>query len=162
MGWAYSNGSGCGNETASEKPMMRLFMIESVKHWINEYHIDGFRFDLMGCHDIETMNEIRKAVDEIAPNIFIYGEGWSAGACALPTEQLGVKANIPQMPRIAAFSDDMRDALRGPFSDDTVEGWLGRSAVSDSEADMNLLKESLKAGLVGMIAHPQVDYSKVN
>ena len=162
MGWAYSNGSGCGNETASEKPMMRLFMIESVKHWINEYHIDGFRFDLMGCHDIETMNEIRKAVDEIDPNIFIYGEGWSAGACALPTEQLGVKANIPQMPRIAAFSDDMRDALRGPFSDDTVEGWLGRSAVSDSETDMNLLKESLKAGIVGMIAHPQVDYSKVN
>ena len=157
-----SNGSGCGNETASEKPMMRRFMIESVKYWINEYHIDGFRFDLMGCHDIETMNAIRQAVDEIDPNIFIYGEGWSAGACALPNELLGMKANIPQMPRIAAFSDDMRDALRGPFSDDTVEGWLGRSAVSDCEADMNLLKESLKAGIAGMIAHPQVDYSKVN
>jgi pullulanase len=158
----YSNGSGCGNETASEKPMMRRFMIESVKYWINEYHIDGFRFDLMGCHDIETMNAIRQAVDEIDPNIFIYGEGWSAGACALPNELLGMKANIPQMPRIAAFSDDMRDALRGPFSDDTVEGWLGRSTVSDCEADMNLLKESLKAGIAGMIAHPQVDYSKVN
>ena len=157
-----SNGSGCGNETASEKPMMRRFMIESVKYWINEYHIDGFRFDLMGCHDIETMNAIRQAVDEIDPNIFIYGEGWSAGTCALPNELLGMKANIPQMPRIAAFSDDMRDALRGPFSDDTVEGWLGRSAVSDCEADMNLLKESLKAGIAGMIAHPQVDYSKVN
>ena len=157
-----SNGSGCGNETASEKPMMHQFMIESVKYWINEYHIDGFRFDLMGCHDIETMNAIRQAVDEIDPNIFIYGEGWSAGACALPNELLGMKANIPQMPRIAAFSDDMRDALRGPFSDDTVEGWLGRSAVSDCEADMNLLKESLKAGIAGMIAHPQVDYSKVN
>ena len=157
-----SNGSGCGNETASEKPMMRRFMIESVKYWINEYHIDGFRFDLMGCHDIETMNAIRQAVDEIDPNIFIYGEGWSAGACALPNELLGMKANIPQMPRIAAFSDDMRDALRGPFSDDTVEGWLGRSAVSDCEADMNLLKESLKAGIAGMVAHPQVDYSKVN
>ena len=157
-----SNGSGCGNETASEKPMMHQFMIESVKYWINEYHIDGFRFDLMGCHDIETMNAIRQAVDEIDPNIFIYGEGWSAGACALPNELLGMKANIPLMPRIAAFSDDMRDALRGPFSDDTVEGWLGRSAVSDCEADMNLLKESLKAGIAGMIAHPQVDYSKVN
>ena len=158
----FSNGSGCGNETASEKPMMRRFMIESVKYWVNEYHIDGFRFDLMGCHDIETMNQIRKAVDEIDPNIFIYGEGWSAGACALPNEQLGMKANIPQMPRIAAFSDDMRDALRGPFNDDTVEGWLGRSAVSDCEADMNLLKESLKAGIAGMIEHPQVDYAKVN
>ena len=158
----YSNGSGCGNETASEKPMMRQFMIESVKYWINEYHIDGFRFDLMGCHDIETMNAIRQAVDEIDPNIFIYGEGWSAGACALPNDLLGMKANIPQMPCIAAFSDDMRDALRGPFSDDTVEGWLGNSAVSDCEADMNILKESLKAGIAGMIEHPQVDYSKVN
>ena len=158
----YSNGSGCGNETASEKPMMRQFMIESVKYWINEYHIDGFRFDLMGCHDIETMNAIRQAVDEIDPNIFIYGEGWSAGACALPNELLGMKANIPQMPRIAAFSDDMRDALRGPFSDDTVEGWLGTSAVTDCEADMNILKESIKAGIAGMIEHPQVDYSKVN
>ncbi len=158
----YSNGSGCGNETASEKPMMRQFMIESVKYWINEYHIDGFRFDLMGCHDIETMNAIRQAVDEIDPNIFIYGEGWSAGTCALPNELLGMKANIPQMPRIAAFSDDMRDALRGPFSDDTVEGWLGTSAVTDCEADMNILKESIKAGIAGMIEHPQVDYSKVN
>ena len=112
-----SNGSGCGNETASERPMMRKFMIESVKYWINEYHIDGLRFDLMGCHDIETMNLIRKAVDEIDPTIFIYGEGWSAGACALPNEELGMKANIPQMPGIAAFSDEIRDALRGDNSD---------------------------------------------
>ena len=158
----YSNGSGCGNETASEKPMMREFMIESVKYWIKEYHIDGFRFDLMGVHDIETMNAIRAAVDEIDPTIFIYGEGWSAGGCALPNEQLGMKANIPQMPRIAAFSDDIRDALRGPFSDDTKPGWLGRPATTDCEADMNILKESIKAGIAGMIEHPQVDYSMVN
>ena len=90
----YSNGSGCGNETASEKPMMRKFMMESVKYWIDEYHIDGFRFDLMGCHDIETMNAIRKMVDEINPDIFIYGEGWSAGQCALPNEQLGITGSI--------------------------------------------------------------------
>ena len=158
----YSNGSGCGNETASEKPMMRQFMIESVKHWINEYHIDGFRFDLMGCHDIETMNQIRKAVDEIDPNIFIYGEGWSAGGCALPNEQLGMKANITQMPRIAAFSDEIRDALRGPFSDDTKMGWLGRSSHDDCEADMDGLKESLKFGIAGGIEHPQIDQSLVN
>ena len=149
----YSNGSGCGNETASDQPMMRQFMIESVKYWINEYHIDGFRFDLMGCHDIETMNEIRKAVDAIDPTIFIYGEGWSAGQCALPTEQLGVKANISKMPRIAAFSDEIRDALRGPFDDDTKGGFL--AGVPDCE-------ESLKFGIVGAIAHPQVDMSKVN
>ena len=140
----YSNGSGCGNETASDQPMMRKFMIESVKHWINEYHIDGFRFDLMGCHDIE---------DAIDPTIFIYGEGWSAGQCALPTEQLGVKANIAKMPRIAAFSDEIRDALRGPFDDDTKGGFL--AGVPDCE-------ESLKFGIAGAIAHPQVDMSKVN
>ena len=148
-----SNGSGCGNETASEQLMMRRFMIESVKYWISEYHIDGFRFDLMGCHDIETMNEIRKAVDAIDPTIFIYGEGWSAGQCALPTEQLGVKANIPLMPRIAAFSDDMRDALRGPFSDDTKGAFL--AGVAGEEM-------SLMAGIAGMVEHPQVDYAKVN
>ena len=158
----YSNGSGCGNETASEKPMMRKFMIESVKYWINEYHIDGLRFDLMGCHDIETMNLIRKAVDEIDPSIFIYGEGWSAGACALPNEQLGMKANIPQMPRIAAFSDEIRDALRGPFDDDSKCGWLGTGVRIFKSSDMTELKESLKFGIAGAIEHPQVDMSKVN
>ena len=149
----YSNGSGCGNETASEKPMMRKFMIESVKYWINEYHIDGFRFDLMGVHDIETMNAIRKAVDEIDPSIFIYGEGWSAGACAYPQDQLGVKANIPKMPRIAAFSDEIRDALRGPFDDDTKGAFL---------AGLPGEEESLKYGIAGGIAHPQEDMKKVN
>ena len=149
----YSNGSGCGNETASDKPMMRRFMIESVKYWINEYHIDGFRFDLMGVHDIETMNQIRQAVDEIDPTIFIYGEGWSAGSCALPNEQLGMKANISKMPRIAAFSDEIRDALRGPFSDDSKTAFIGGQP--DCE-------ESLKFGIAGAIAHPQVDMTKVN
>ena len=152
-GSAYSNGSGCGNETASEQPMMRRFMIESVKYWINEYHIDGFRFDLMGCHDIETMNAIRKAVDEIDPTIFIYGEGWSAGQCALPAEQLASKANIPMLPRIAAFSDELRDGLRGPFSDDTKGAFL---------AGLQGEEESIKFGIAGCIAHPQVDMQKVN
>ena len=149
----YSNGSGCGNETASEQPMMRQFMLESIRHWINEYHIDGFRFDLMGVHDIETMNQIRQMVDEIDPTIYIYGEGWSAGACALSNEQLGMKANISQMPRIGAFSDEIRDALRGPFSDDTKGGFL--AGVADCE-------ESLKFGIVGAISHPQVVMKKVN
>ena len=158
----YSNGSGCGNETASEQPMMRRFMIESVKYWINEYHIDGFRFDLMGVHDIETMNAIRKAVDEIDPTIFIYGEGWSAGQCALPTEELGVKANITKMPRIAAFSDEIRDALRGPFDDDAKAGWLGSGIRIFGSSDLAGFKESMKFGIAGAIAHPQVDMSKVN
>ena len=148
----YSNGSGCGNETASEQPMMRRFMLESVKYWMDEYHIDGFRFDLMGCHDIETMNQIRQMVDAIDPTAFIYGEGWSAGACALPNDQLGMKANILKMPGIAAFSDEIRDALRGPFSDDTKPGWLG--GVNE--------KESIKFGIAGAIRHPQVKMKKVN
>jgi pullulanase len=149
----YSNGSGCSNETASDKPMMRKFMIESVKYWIHEYHIDGFRFDLMGVHDIETMNEIRAEVNKIDPTIFIYGEGWSAGSCAYPQEKLAMKANVPQMPGIAAFSDDMRDALRGPFNDDHQGAFLAGIAGAE---------ESLKFGIVGAIQHPQIDYSKVN
>ena len=149
----YSNGSGCGNETASDKPMMRKFMEESVRYWFDEYHVDGFRFDLMGVHDIETMNAIRKMMDDIDPNILIYGEGWSAGACALPNEQLGMKANMQQMPNIAAFSDEIRDALRGPFSDDKEGGFL---------AGVPNCEESLKYGITGAIAHPQVDMTQVN
>ena len=149
----YSNGSGCGNETASERPMMRRFMLESVKYWINEYHIDGFRFDLMGVHDIETMNLIRDEVNKIDPTIFIYGEGWSAGQCAYPQEKLAMKANVNQLHGIAAFSDEIRDALRGPFSDDTKGAFLAGIAGEE---------ESLKFGIVGAIAHPQVDMTKVN
>lgn len=148
-----SDGSGCGNETASEQPLMRRFMIESVKYWINEYHIDGFRFDLMGIHDIETMRQIRAEVNKIDPTIFIYGEGWSAGTCAYPQEKLAMKANMRQLPGIAAFSDEMRDALRGPFSDDSKGGFLARVPGT---------VESLKFGIVGGVAHPQVDMSKVN
>lgn len=148
-----SNGSGCGNETASDRAVMRQFMLQSVKYWVEEYHIDGFRFDLMGVHDIETMNEIRKELTAINPNIFIYGEGWSAGQCAYPTEKLAVKANTSQMPGIAAFCDDLRDALRGPFNDDHKGAFLAGLAGSE---------ESVKAGITGMTAHPQVDYTKVN
>ena len=148
-----SDGTGCGNETASERPLMRDYMLESMKYWVNEYHIDGFRVDLMGVHDIQTMNEIRRELNAIDPEIFVYGEGWSAGTCAYPLEKLAMKAAVPQMPGIAAFSDDIRDALRGPFSDDHKPGMLG---------GVTGLEESLKAGIAGMIEHPQVDYSKVN
>lgn len=148
-----SNGSGCGNETASEKSLMRQFMLESMKYWVNEYHIDGFRVDLMGIHDIETMNIIRKELSAIDPNIFIYGEGWTAGSCAYPTEKLALKAHIKQMPDIAAFSDELRDALRGPFSDNKQAAFLG---------GVPGFEESIKAGIAGMIAHPQIDYTKVN
>ncbi|WP_337387508.1 type I pullulanase [Prevotella sp.] len=149
----YSDGSGCGNETASEKPLMRQFMKESVLYWVTEYHIDGFRFDLMGVHDIETMNEIRAAVDKIDPSIYMYGEGWSAGSCAYPQDKLAMKANARQLNGIGAFSDEMRDALRGPFSDDTKGGFL--AGVPGQE-------ESIKFGIAGAINHPQIDMTKVN
>ena len=149
----YSDGSGCGNETASEKPLMREFMLESVKYWIDEYHIGGFRFDLMGVHDIETMQQIRAEVNKIDPSIYIYGEGWSAGSCAYPVDKLAMKANTQQLNGIGAFSDDMRDALRGPFSDDHKGALL--AGIPGEE-------ESLKFGIVGGIAHPQVDMTKVN
>lgn len=149
----YSDGSGCGNETASEKALMREYMLESVKYWVNEYHIDGFRFDLMGVHDIVTMNDIRAAVDQIDPSIYIYGEGWSAGSCAYPTDKLAMKANTRQLNGIGAFCDDMRDALRGPFSDDHKGGFL---------AGMPDMEESLKFGIVGAISHQQIDMTRVN
>ena len=146
----WSNGSGCGNETASEREAMRRYMVESVKYWVEEYHIDGFRFDLMGVHDIKTMNAIRAALPQ---DIFIYGEGWSAGSCAIPNDELGMKANIMRMPGIAAFSDEIRDALRGPWDSDSKAAFLG--GVKGNE-------ESLKFGIVGAIQHPDVDCSKVN
>ncbi|MEE1095578.1 MAG: type I pullulanase [Paludibacteraceae bacterium] len=112
----YANGSGCGNETASDKQMMRQFMVESVCYWAREYHIDGFRFDLMGIHDQETMRQIRAALDEIDPSIITYGEGWAASSPAYPYEQLAMKQWTYTMPRVGAFSDDIRNALIGsPF-----------------------------------------------
>jgi pullulanase len=148
-----ADGSGCGNETASERHMMRNYMIQSVLYWMKEYHIDGFRFDLMGIHDIETMNALRAAVDAVDPTVFIYGEGWAASAPQLPEDQLAMKANISQMPRIAAFSDEMRDGLRGGWHDDAEGAFLIGQPGHE---------ESIKFGLAGAIQHPQVDIQQVN
>ena len=132
---SYANGSGCGNETASDHEMMRRFMVESVCYWAREYHIDGFRFDLMGIHDQETMRQIRAALDEIDPTILTYGEGWAAMAPALPYEELAMKQWTYKMPRVGAFSDDIRNALIGsPF--DHERGFASGNAAS-REALMN-------------------------
>lgn len=150
---SYSDGSGCGNETASDKPMMRRYMIESVLWWAKEYHIDGFRFDLMGIHDIETMNLIQAALQSYDPSIFVYGEGWSAGTCAYDADKLAMKAKCLEMPGIAAFGDELRDAVRGPFSDDSKGAFL--CGLPGNE-------ESIKFGIAGAIEHPELDYEKVN
>lgn len=148
-----ANGSGCGNETASERPMMRKYMIESVLYWMKEYHIDGFRFDLMGIHDIETMNAIRQAATAVDPTVLIYGEGWAAEAPQYPADSLAMKANAYKMPGIAVFSDELRDALRGPFNNNHKGAFL--AGVSGEEM-------SLKFGIVGGIRHPQVANDSVN
>lgn len=149
---SYSDGSGCGNETASEKSLMRAFIIESIVYWAQEYHIDGFRFDLMGVHDIKTMNAACHALHKIDPSIFVYGEGWSAGQCAYPSHLLASKAHMKQMPGIAAFSDELRDGLRGPFYDDKQGAFI--AGISGAE-------ERIKFGIVGGIAHPQVNMQQV-
>lgn len=148
-----ANGSGCGNETASERPMMRKFMVESVLYWIKEYHVDGFRFDLMGIHDIETMNEIRKAVNMIDPTICIYGEGWAAEAPQYPADSLAMKGNIAQIPEVAVFSDELRDGLCGPVGDKHKGAFL--AGIPGEEM-------SVKFGIAGAIEHPQVHCDSVN
>lgn len=144
----FANASGCGNETASERAMMRKFMVESVKYWVEEYHVDGFRFDLMGIHDLETMRAIRKALDEIDPTIYIYGEGWAAGAPQLPMDSLAMKNNIDRLTRIAAFSDEYRDSLRGPFGNDAQGAFL--AGLKGHEA-------GIRFGIAGGVQHPQVN-----
>ncbi|HQA75707.1 MAG TPA: type I pullulanase [Salinivirgaceae bacterium] len=148
---SWSNSSGCGNETASERLMTRQFIIESVKYWVKEYHIDGFRFDLMGIHDIETMNAIRQAIDEIDPTVSIHGEGWTAGGSPLPEHLRAIKQNAHQFYPTGVFSDDIRDALRGNWMDGNKGGFLVG----------NGYEESLKFGVVGAVSHPQVDLTNI-
>ena len=149
----FANGSGCGNETASNRPMMRKFMVESVLYWMREYHLDGFRFDLMGIHDIATMNEIRQEAQKLDPQVLIYGEGWAAETPQYAADSLAMKANMAKMPGIAAFSDELRDGLRGPWDDDKKGAFL---------AGMPGHEESIKFGIVGAINHPQVQIDEVN
>ena len=134
----YANGSGCGNETASDHEMYRRFMVESVCYWAREYHIDGFRFDLMGIHDQETMRQIRAALDEIDPTILTYGEGWAAMSPAYPYDSLAMKQWTYKMPRVGAFSDDIRNALIGsPF--DHERGFASGNPVSAKDVMRGLI-----------------------
>ena len=149
----YYNFSGCGNVLNCNQPIVQQFILDCLRYWVTEYRIDGFRFDLMGVHDIETMNEIRAAIDKIDPSIFMYGEGWAASSPQLEADKLAMKANVEKMPRIAAFSDEMRDGLRGGWDDDTKGAFL----VGEPGHEM-----SIKFGIVGAIEHPQVISDSVN
>lgn len=150
---SYSDASGCGNETASERQQMRDFIVNSVKYWAKEYHIDGFRFDLMAIHDIETMDSVAAALKEINPSIFVYGEGWTAGDSPLPADRRALKENVAKMEGIAVFSDDLRDAVKGHYSNAADRGFATGKPGNE---------ETVKIGIVASTAHPQVDYSKGN
>ncbi len=150
---SYSDASGCGNETASERRMMSDFIVNSVKYWAKEYHIDGFRFDLMAIHDTETMNRVAKELKAINPDIIIYGEGWTAGDSPLPVEKRALKENVDKMEGIAVFSDDIRDAVKGHYSNAADRGFATGKPGNE---------ETVKIGIVASTAHPQVDYSKGN
>lgn len=149
----WSNATACGNETASERIMMRKYMIESCKYWVNEYHVDGFRFDLMGVHDIQTMNLLSEELHNIEPTLYLYGEGWTAGASPLPDSLRALKANTSKLTNIGAFSDDLRDGVKGSVFED-----LGKGFVNGGEGT----EESIKFGIVAATQHPQVNYQKVN
>ncbi|OYZ01491.1 MAG: type I pullulanase [Sphingobacteriia bacterium 28-36-52] len=149
----FSDASACGNETASDKVMFQQFMLESVLYWVKEYHIDGFRFDLMGIHDIETMNLIADTLRKIKPSVVLYGEGWTAGGSPLTEDKRAIKKNATELNGIAVFSDDMRDGIKGSVFNIDDRGFAtGKLANS----------ESVKFGIVAAGKHPQIDYTKVN
>ncbi|MCM1320025.1 MAG: type I pullulanase [Muribaculaceae bacterium] len=150
---SWSDASGCGNETASDHEQMANFIVNSVKYWADEYHIDGFRFDLMAIHDTETMNRVAKELKEVRPDIFVYGEGWTAGDSPLAVERRALKENVSKMQDIAVFSDDLRDAVKGHYSNAEDRGFASGKPGNE---------ETVKIGIVAATAHPQVDYSKGN
>ena len=147
---SFADGSGCGNETASDKAMMQKYIVESLEYWVNEYHIDGFRFDLMAIHDIETMNLIRQRLEDIKPSILLYGEGWAAANPLYDESKLAFKRYTYQMPGVGAFSDDIRDGLRGKL--DLSAGGFIHGVTGN--------KEAVKFGLVGGVQHPQVAHTE--
>ncbi len=148
-----SDATACGNETASEQPMMRKFMIDCMLFWMNEYHIDGFRMDLMGVHDIKTINELSQALHKANPNVLIYGEGWTAGASPLADSLRALKANVSALEGVAVFSDDLRDGIKGSVFDSHDRGFVsGKTG----------MEESIKFGLAAACPHPQVNYNLVN
>jgi pullulanase len=148
----FANASGCGNEMATERSMVRKYIIDSLKYWAEEYHIDGFRMDLMGVYDLDTMKAIREELDSVRPGIVLYGEGWTADASPMQEQQRAVKMNISQLPGTAAFNDDFRDALKGHHSNKKSKGFI---------SGCGLREEPVKFGIVGAVYHPQIVYDYV-
>lgn len=135
-----SNASVCGNDTASERSMVRKFIVDSVLYWAREYHIDGFRFDLLGILDVDTMNEIRKGLDKIRPNILLYGEGWTLNT-VLTKENvtLATQQHVDEMDRVAMFSDNIRDAVKGSVFEKEETGFISGNAECVEEVKNSLM-----------------------
>ncbi|OOR24454.1 type I pullulanase [Bacillus wiedmannii] len=137
----FANGTGVGNDTASERKMMRKFMVDSVTYWAKEYNLDGFRFDLMGIHDYETMNEIRNAVNQIDPSIILHGEGWDLNT-PLAAELKANQKNAEKMKGIAHFNDNIRDGLKGSVFEEKENGFVnGKDNMEDR------IKKGITAGI---------------
>lgn len=149
-GARYSDASACGNEIASEQPMMRKYIVDSVCYWAKEYHLDGFRFDLMGVLDIETMNEVSRRLKEINPSIILYGEGWTGGGSPLPEYRRALKKNARMLDGIGMFSDDIRDMIRGHVFYNEERGFV---------AGKGGMENAVRFCVTGGIWHPQVDYA---
>lgn len=145
---SFSNGSGCGNETASDHKMMRKYIIDSLKFWVTEYKIDGFRFDLMALHDIETVNIIRDELNKINPQLLMYGEGWTGGESPLPADRLAYKWNSYQFGRVGLFNDNIRDSIKGGTFNLYDKGFISgnRNAAA-----------VIRRGIVGSVPHPQLN-----
>lgn len=146
----FSDGSACGNETASDHVMVRKYIIDSVCYWAKEYHIDGFRFDLMGILDKETMRELRKAVDQINPGIALYGEGWTGGPCAIDAKERCMKADTWQLDGIGAFNDDIRDSIKGSVFYAAEPGFVNGGSG---------FEEAIRFSVTGAVGHPAVHFN---
>jgi pullulanase len=148
----FSNASGCGNEVATERSMVRKYIIDSLVYWATEFHLDGFRFDLMGIYDLETMNQIRAKMDTISPSILLYGEGWTADKSPLDENWRAVKTNVPRLNRIAVFNDDFRDGIKGNGFQAESKGFVNGQTIQE---------ENIKFGIAGACFHPQIVYGYV-
>ena len=158
----WSNGSGCGNETASERFMFRKYMVDSVSYWAKEYHVDGFRFDLMALHDVQTMQEIEAAVHAVNPRAILYGEGWTGGTTPLMENRRASQANIKKVTAsegaigaVAVFNDAIRDGLKGSVFNAKDRGYIS-GIISKNTAGQVVF------GLTGGVKNTMVSWSVPN
>jgi pullulanase len=148
----FSDASGCGTEIASERTMVRKYIIDSLNFWAKEYHLDGFRFDLMGIYDLETVKIVRREMDQIDPRLVLYGEGWTAAESPMPDKHRAVKSNTRRLERVAMFNDDFRDTLKGSWGSPGSLGFVSGKTI---------FEENVKLAITGGTAHPQINFDYI-